>query len=67
MSEFHPDVGFNKDDYYRMAVRQTNKDFDKKLNKKSFFTNISTIEKERAEALSKLEKEYYGNKTLFID
>lgn len=61
MSEFHPDVGFTKDDYYEMAVRHINNDFDKKIKHKSFLTTKDSIEQKRKEALDKVKKEYYGN------
>jgi len=60
MSEFHPDSGLNKQDYYRIAKHQINSDFDKKSKKNSIFNSSSSVEEDRKDALKKLDTKFFG-------
>tara|TARA_Y100001973_G_C4912144_1_gene192377 strand:- start:257 stop:463 length:207 start_codon:yes stop_codon:yes gene_type:complete len=60
MSEFHPDSGLNKQDYYKIAKHQINSHFDEKLQKKSRFNPSENIEAQRNAALKKLDTKFFG-------
>lgn len=64
ISEF----SISKIERYRIEVDKINKDFDDKINKKSFLISRDSIEKDRQKKLDSIKKEFYPNKGCgFID
>lgn len=60
MAECHPDSGLTKQDYYRMARNDVDREFDKRIAKKGFFESTKSIEAEREKALKKVHDEHWG-------
>lgn len=51
--------GLSKEDLYRISLNRVNSEFDKKLQKKSIFTSVSSIETERKQMLKKIDDDFY--------
>lgn len=61
MSEFDG-FSISKSELYRFEVEKINKEFDDKINKKSFLISKDSIEKNRQKKLDSIKKKFYPNK-----
>lgn len=61
MAEYH-DHGLTREELYANEKRRVNQEYDRKQEKKSWFTSRSSIEADRKVALDRVETSYFGER-----
>lgn len=59
MSEFHD--GFSKQELYQMEKSRIDREYDQKVQKKSWFESKNDIERQRQKAIDENKIRFYGN------